>query len=264
MSKEIEQAEVIFDRFESIWRERYGESGPVIQVAEDEKVSERFEVGQFGYGLMASIMRTGRALVILAQAGYTVESSAMFRSLLDQAMALEALLVHGVHAVHAFGLEHKFNFEQLLKAADDGFPLGQGDREYISKFLAMAEALPRTKGLNQAQNGIKTSSIGRQQGQWEKYLYQMWLFATPLSKPSMKLADMYSQAELEAGGIKMLTFLDSDPDATVDPRPVLQMIVPGALLAFALSLRDADFAEQVRTEALQLELPIDPRLEAGD
>ncbi|MFD6816327.1 DUF5677 domain-containing protein [Microbacterium sp. NPDC060132] len=264
MSKEIEQAEAIFDRFETIWRERYGEAGPVIQVAEGEKVAERFEVGQFGYGLMASIMRTGRALVILAQAGYAVESSAMFRSLLDQAMALEALLIHGVHAVHAFGLEHKFNFEQLLKAADEGFPLGQSDREYISQFLAMAEALPRTKELNQAQNGIKTSTIGRQQGQWEKYLYQMWLFATPLSKPSMKLADMYSQAERNAGGFRMLTFLDSDPDATVDPRLVLQMVLPGALLAFALSLRDSAFAEQVRTEAAGFDLPIDPRFEGGE
>lgn len=264
MSTEVEQAEAIFDRFESIWRERYGASGPVVQVAEGEQIAERFEVGQFGYGLMASIMRTGRALVMLAQSGYAVEATPMFRSLLDQAMALEALLVHGVHAVHAFGLEHKFNFQQLLKAAEEGFPLGQSDREYIAKFIELAESQPQTEALKRAQNGIKTSSIGRQQGQWEKYLYQMWLFATPLSKPSMKLADMYSKAELEAGGIRMHTFLDSDPDATVDPRLVLQMVVPGALLAFALSLREADFAEKVRTEALRLELPIDPRLEAGD
>ncbi|MFS0894718.1 DUF5677 domain-containing protein [Microbacterium sp. 179-I 3D3 NHS] len=264
MSTEVEQAELIFDRFESIWRERFGDSGPVIQVAEGEQIAERFEVGQFGYGLMASIMRTGRALVMLSQSGYAVEASPMFRSLLDQAMALEALLVHGVHAVHAFGLEHRFNFQQLLRAAEEGFPLGQGDREYISKFLAMADALPKSKELGQAQHGIKTSTIGREYGQSEKYLYQMWLYATPLSKPSMKLADMYSQAEREAGGIRMLTFLDSDPDATVDPRLVLQMIVPSALLAFALSLRDTAFAEQVRTEAMGFDLPIDPRLDRSE
>lgn len=259
----IAEAERVLSGFESIWRTRYEDAGPRIEVAEGEKVAERFEVGQFAFGLMASIMRTTRALSLLADAGFAVESRAMFRSLLDQALALEVLKPHGVHAVHAFGLEHKFNFEQLLKASQDGFPLGKADLEYISKFIAMAEALPKSPALSRAQNAIKTSSIGRQQGTWEKYLYQMWLEATPLSKPSMKLADAYSAPEVTSEGLRIRAILDSDSDGVVDPRLVLQLVVPNALLAFAQAIRDEVLASKVRAAILELSLPVELRMEGG-
>lgn len=257
----IAEAEVVLSALESIWRTRYEHAGPSITLTDGEKVAERFEVLQFAFGLMASIMRTAHALTLLAEAGFTVESRAMFRSLLDQALALEVLKHHGVHAVHAFGLEHKFNFEQLLKASQEGFPLGVDDREYIVKFIAMAEAVPKTKELNLAQNAIKTSTIGRQQGSWEKSLYQMWLEATPLSKPSMKLADAYSVPEVSSEGLKIHALLDSDPGSVVDPRLVLQYVVPNALLAYSQAIRDETLAADVRATVLRFELPVDLRLE---
>lgn len=105
------------------------------------------------------------------------------------------------------------------------------------------------------------TTVGRNQGEWEKYLYQMCLFATPLAKLSIKLADMYSRPKRVGGGVEMHLFLDSDPDATVDPRLVLQLVASNALLAYSQAVRDEVLLEAVRASITELKLLFAPRVD---
>lgn len=246
-----DEAEEWLTRLEALWRDYYAQHGPRMAHAENESAADVLEVGLFAFGIMASIMRTIRALSIMVEYGYTVESRAMFRSTIDQALALTAIERTGVHGVHAFGLIHAYNLKQLLESSSNGFPLGDVNEEYISKFLALRDELPTSEELKRAQNLVKTSTAGRQSGHFEAMLYQIWLEATPLSKPSMRLADAYVQPEMVGDGIEMQTFLDSDPDSVVDPRIVLGVILPAVLTVYGRVMRDDNLTAAVKALAAE-------------
>jgi len=249
-----DEAEEWLTRLETLWRDYYAEHGPNMAYGEEESPADVLEVGLFAFGIMASIMRTVRALSIMVDHGYTVESRAMFRSAIDQALALTAIERTGVHGVHAFGIIHAYNLKQLLESSSSGFTLGDVNEQYISKFLSLRDKLPTSDDLNRAQNLIKTSTAGRSSGHFEALLYQIWLEATPLSKPSMRLADAYVQPERVGGGIRMDTFLDSDPDSVADPRVVLGIVLPAVMTVYGRVMRDDNLIVAVKALAEEWEL----------
>jgi len=237
-------AETVFEQLEGLWRGYYGSMGPVSRVHEGEHPGEVLEVTLFAFGLMASIMRTIRAQMILVHEGYTVESRAMFRSVIDQAMALTELERSRVFAVHAYGRTHAENLRRLRDSASRGFALGDVNEDYIERFLDLAQSQPPSRDVDRALNAIKTGIVGRE-GRFEALLYQVWLEATPLSKPSMRLTDAYAQAEVGEGGVRMHAFIDSDPDSVVDPRLILAAMLPPVFKTYARIMRDDELGSQI-------------------
>lgn len=239
-----EDAEALFETIEKLWRDYYAEKGPLSRVKQGEKPAEVLEVSLFAFGLMASIMRTIRAQIILVRSGYTVESRAIFRSTLDQAMALTELERSRVYAVHAYGRAHAENLRRLRGSSARGFALGDVNEEYIERFLDLAANQKPSREVDRAQNAIKTGTVGGE-GKFEALLYQAWLEATPLSKPSMRLSDAYTQAEVTSSGVRMHAFLDSDPDSVADPRLVLATVLPRVFETYARIMRDDELLAQI-------------------
>jgi hypothetical protein len=247
--EELTRAEPHINAVEVVWREHYGSRVLVAEVEPHENPMDKTEVYTFAFGLMASIVRTAQAVVILTREGYGVECRAMFRSLLDQALALQSLNKLGVHAVHAFGKQHAFNLKQLKDASQRGFPLGRDNEEYIEKFLELSGQLPTSDESKAAQNSIKSSQAGAEPGSEGAMLYQMWLEATPLSKPSMRLSDAYVETTEVAGGYRIDLHLDGDPTSIVDARLVLSAIVPRVLVTYAEIVNDPILGLQAITLA---------------
>lgn len=239
-----EDAEAWLGRLEHFWRLQHIEGSIALRERDDEPMSDTLEVWLFAYGLMASIMRTTRAQIIMVREGYIVESRAMFRSILDQALALTELERSRVHAVHAYGMELAYSLKRLRESAKEGFVLGDVNLHYIERFVKLSESIPDSPELNRARHAIKTSTI-RTSGKMEAMIYQAWLEATPLSKPSMRLADVYSGTVPENGGYKVVLAPDGKRGQAVDPRLVLGLFLPQLLRTYALIVQDYDLAKRV-------------------
>lgn len=240
-AKQIAACEKHIALMESTFREHYVEGGLVARIGENDNPSDSLETYTFAFGMMASILRSAHALVILCQNGLSVESRPIFRSLLDQIIALYSVRSLGVHAVHAYGKQLASNYEQLLRASETGFELGRTDRAYIEMFLALAKQLPETKDGKAAENAIKTYHAAQESGGEAQAIYQMWLEATPLSKPSMRLADMHINAvPVGDGQYRVELHFETDPDAVVDPRLLASTVIPLAMIAYGDIVEDSE------------------------
>jgi hypothetical protein len=246
----IERIEARIQGMAGAFRKHFG-GGMAMPVTEEAHMSEAFEVGTFSFGITAGIIRSSQALVVLCRAGFNAEATPIVRSMLDSIIALYSIKQHGVHAVHAYGKELAYNYERLKQASEGGFRLGKSDVEYIEKFLAVADGLPETPEGKRAENAIKTYQAAQEEGELALAVYQMWLLATPLSKPSMRLSDAYLEAQRVDGGVRMALHFDSDPFSVVDfsvvdPRVIASTVVPLALITFAQIIGDPDF-ERIAT-----------------
>ncbi|WP_295844909.1 hypothetical protein [uncultured Microbacterium sp.] len=235
-----ELAGVWLDQVEGMWREFNTDRQAFCRPQNDETPAEAFEVGLFATGLMASIMSTTRAQLVMVETGYVVESRAMFRSILDQCLGMTELERSRIAAVHAWGHAHAWNLNMFSRASTRGFDIGEVNREYIENFQQLASENERTTAVNKATNAIKITTIA-QQGKLEAMMHQAWVEATPLSKTTMRLTDQYARTE-QVGDDKfrVLTFIDSDPDSVVDPRLVLAVILPPVLQIYARIMGDDD------------------------
>jgi hypothetical protein len=222
------------------------EGGIVMPVGERSLTSETLEVGMFSFGIMAGIMQSTRALIVLCRADLNVEATPILRSMLDSIIALYSVKQHRVHAVHAYGKELAYNYKRLKQASGGGFQLGKSDVEYIDAFLALNDSLPETPEGKRAENAIKTYQAAQEEGDLALAVYQMWLFATPLSKPSVRLSDVYVEPMAVEGGLRMALCFDSDPSGVVDPRILASTVIPLALITFAQIIEDHEF-ERIAT-----------------
>lgn len=237
---EIAAFESILDHIETAWRAHYASNALVAMIGEGEDPSDKTEVYPFAFGLMACIVRSSRAVADLTRAGFGVESRPILRSILDQILCLHSLKAHGKNAVHAYGKQLANNYGQLLRASASGFALGAENERYIQKFIALAGGLPSTAEGRAAEGAISSFRAGNENGSFAAAIYQMWLEATPLAKPSMRLADAYVSAEEVGDGIRLNLFLESDNDAVVDARILLATILPSTLLIYADIVEDAE------------------------
>ena len=252
-SEKIERTEARLEDMENAFREHF-QSGIAVPVADEEGASEAFEVATFSFGLMAGIMRSANALVVLCRVGLNVEATPILRSMLDSIIALYSVKQLGVHAVHAYGKELAFNYKRLKHASNAGFRLGESDAQYIDKFIALAASLPESPAGKRAENSIKTYQAAQEEGDLALAVYQMWLFATPLSKPSMRLSDAYLELQATPGSARMALRFESDPSSVVDPRILASTVIPLALIALAQIVGDTDFEGIATTFAENLQI----------
>ncbi|MGH1550792.1 hypothetical protein ACRAWB_17060 [Leifsonia poae] len=223
---------------EELWRGHYSRHQLVAEVPEGEDPADKAALYPFAFGIMACIIRSTRAIRNLVDEGFAIESRPIFRSVLDQILCLHSLETHGVHAVNAYGKQLAYNYAKLRAAAEKGFPLGKVNEDYIDKFVGLSDSITLTKEGKAAEGAIATYRAGNEHGTFAASIYEMWLETTPLSKPSMRLADAYVSSVDSGNGIALELYLDSDNDAGVNPVYVLATIVPGALEIYARIVDD--------------------------
>ena len=140
--------------------------------------------------------------------------------------------------MHAYGKQLAENYRKLLKASETGFPWGEENTAYMKFFVGLADGLRSSKESKAAENAIKTYQEAEEAGSPIQGVYQMWLEATPLSKPSIRLADMYINTVEADGDYRVELYFESDPKAVVDPRIIISSVVPLAMLAYAAIVED--------------------------
>lgn len=230
---------------EELWRGHYSCHQLVAEVLEGEDPADKAALYPFAFGIMACIMRSMRAIRKLADEGFAIEARPIFRSVLDQILCLHSLETHGVHAVNAYGKQLAYNFVKLRASADKGFPLGKDTEDYIDKFVGLSDSIALTKEGKAAEGAIATYRAGNEHGTFAASIYEMWLETTPLSKPSMRLADAYVSSVDTGNGIALELYLDSDNDTAVDPVRVLATIVPATLEIYARIVADEQLMAKV-------------------
>jgi hypothetical protein len=235
---DIERVEVSLDKTEAVWREHYDGKPLVAHIKPEDDATDVAEVYTFSFGIMASIVRSTRAVRTLTRDGFGIECRPIFRSILDQMLALKSVERLGVHAVHAYGKQLAYHYSKLLDASKNGFPLGDDSDRFIQSYLTLSKHLPTTDEGKAAENEVKTFQAGNSAGTEGALLYQMWLETTPLSKPSLRLSDSYIQVEGHKSGYRMKLFLDGKPDSVVDARLVLSLLLPRALVDYATIIDD--------------------------